>query len=211
MPEALPIALAGRITYQNGQRRPTEARPAFAASCKVPIDPRVRTFMSSSLIPPVAPIALQPGEGDARWFLGFLITIKSAAETTNGHVAVVEHLGTRGLGSPLHVHRNEDEWFYVTEGELTFWVGGETINAPAGSFVYGPRDVPHTFSVTSDRARFLLVTEPAGFEGFMRTLSVPAATLTLPPPSLQPPAPELMMATAAEYGIEILGPPGIPS
>jgi len=71
--------------------------------------------------------------------------------------------------------------------------------------------VPHTFIVTSDRARFLLVTEPAGFEGFMRTLSEPAATLTLPPPSLQPPAPELMMATAAGYGIEILGPPGIPS
>ena len=45
----------------------------------------------------------------------------------------------------------------------------------------------------------------------MRTLSEPAATLTLPPPSLQPPAPELMMATAAKYGIEILGPPGIPS
>jgi len=167
--------------------------------------------MSSSLIPSVAPIALQPGEGDARWFLGFLVTIKSTAETTNGRVAVVEHLGTQGLGSPLHVHRNEDEWFYVTEGELTFWVGGETITAPAGSFVYGPRDVPHTFSVTSGQARFLLVTEPAGFEGFMRTLSEPAATLTLPPPSLQPPAPELMMATAAKYGIEILGPPGIPS
>jgi quercetin dioxygenase-like cupin family protein len=167
--------------------------------------------MNSSLIPSVAPIALQPGEGDARWFLGFLVTIKSTAETNNGRVAVVEHLGTQGLGSPLHVHRNEDEWFYVTEGELTFWVGGETINAPAGSFVYGPRDVPHTFSVTSDQARFLLVTEPAGFEGFMRALSEPAQALTLPPPSLQQPAPELMMAAAAEYGIEILGPPGIPS
>ena len=167
--------------------------------------------MSSSLIPSVAPIALQPGEGDARWFLGFLVTLKSTAETTNGRVAVIEHLGTQGLGSPLHVHRNEDEWFYVTEGELTFWVGGETIKAPAGSFVYGPRDVPHTFIVTSDQARFLLVTEPAGFEGFMRTLSEPAANFTLPPPSLQPPAPELMMAAAAEYGIEILGPPGIPS
>jgi quercetin dioxygenase-like cupin family protein len=164
-----------------------------------------------SSIPSVAPIALQPGEGDARWFLGFLVTIKSTAETTGGRVGIVEHLGTQGLGSPLHVHRNEDEWFYVTEGELTFWVGGETISAPAGSFVYGPRDVPHTFTVTSDRARFLLVTEPAGFEGFMRSLSEPAATLTLPPPSVQPPAPDVMVANAAEYGIEILGPPGIPS
>ena len=85
------------------------------------------------------------------------------------------------------------------------------VKAPAGSFVYGPRDIPHTFIVSSAEARFLLVTEPAGFEGFMRALSEPAAALTLPPPSVQPPAPELMMATAAEYGIEILGPPGIPA
>jgi quercetin dioxygenase-like cupin family protein len=159
----------------------------------------------------VAPIALQPCEGEARWFLGVLATIKSSAETTDGRVAVIEHHAPQGSGSPLHVHRNEDEWFYVTDGELTFWVGGKTIEASAGSFVYGPRNVPHTFSVASAEARFLLVTEPAGFEGFLRTLSVPAQALTLPPPSVEPPTPELMMATAAEYNIEILGPPGIPA
>jgi quercetin dioxygenase-like cupin family protein len=167
--------------------------------------------MSTAQIPTIAPIALQPGEGEARWFLGLLATIKSSAETTDGRVAVIEHYAPQGAGSPLHVHRNEDEWFYVTEGELTFWVGGETIEASAGSFVYGPRNVPHTFSVTSAEARFLLVTEPAGFEGFLRALSVPAEALTLPPPSVQPPAPDLMMATAAEYNIEIVGPPGIPA
>ena len=166
--------------------------------------------MSITQISAVAPIALEPGAGEARWFLGVLATIKSSAETTDGRVAVIEHYAPQGAGSPLHVHRNEDEWFYVTEGELTFWVGGETIEASAGSFVYGPRNVPHTFGVTSAEARFLLVTEPAGFEGFLRTLSVPAEALTLPPPSVQPPAPELMMATAAEYNIEILGPPGLP-
>jgi hypothetical protein len=85
------------------------------------------------------------------------------------------------------------------------------IQAEAGAFVYGPRGIPHTFVVSSAEARFLLVTEPAGFEGFLRALSEPAQTLTLPPASVQPPAPELMMATAAEYGIEILGPPGIPA
>jgi len=101
--------------------------------------------------------------------------------------------------------------FYVTEGELTFWVGGRVIEAPAGSFVYGPRDIPHTFAVASPEARFLLVTEPAGFESFMRALSEPAQALTLPPATVQPPEPERMIALAAEYGIEILGPPGIPS
>ncbi len=65
---------------------------------------------------------------------------------------MLEHLSPRGSGSPLHVHHNEDEMFYVIDGELTLWVNGQTIVAPAGSFAYGPRDVPHTFTVTSDQA-----------------------------------------------------------
>ena len=157
------------------------------------------------------PIALLHDEGEALWFLGVLATIKASAETTDGRVAVIEHRAPQGSGSPLHVHHREDEWFYVTEGELTFWVGGQVIEAPAGSFVYGPREIPHTFTVTSPEARFLLVTEPAGFEDFMRALSEPAQALTLPPATIVPPPPERMAALAAEYGIEILGPPGIPA
>jgi quercetin dioxygenase-like cupin family protein len=154
-----------------------------------------------------APIALQPGEGEALWFLGCLVTVKASAATTNGTVAVLEHLGVQGLGSPLHLHRNEDEWFYVTEGELTFWIGDERITAPAGSFVFGPRGIPHAFTISSPQARFILVTEPAGFEAFVRALAVPAATRTLPPASVAPPAMDVMLAAAAEHGIEILGPP----
>jgi quercetin dioxygenase-like cupin family protein len=167
--------------------------------------------MSTMSTPSVGPIALQPGEGEARWFIGALGTIKAAAETTGGQVAVLEFRWPQGGGSPLHVHHDEDEWFYVIEGELTLWVGGEVIVAPAGTFVYGPRDIPHTFLVTSPEARFLMVTEPAPFADFVRTLSVPATDLTLPPASVEPPDPEHMTAVAAEYGIEILGPPGIPA
>jgi quercetin dioxygenase-like cupin family protein len=167
--------------------------------------------MSTTANPPVAPIALAPGEGESLWFLGVLATIKSSAETTAGRVAVIEHLAPHGAGSPLHVHRDEDEWFYVIEGQLTFWVGGTVIEAPAGSFVYGPRGVAHTFTVSSPEARFLLVAEPAGFEGFMRALAEPARSLSLPPAASAPPDMGLMLATAAEYGIEIVGPPGIPA
>jgi quercetin dioxygenase-like cupin family protein len=159
----------------------------------------------------VAPIALRDDQGEALWFLGVLATIKASSETTDGRVAVIHHLAPRGAGSPLHVHRREDEWFYVTEGELTFWIGGRVISAPAGSFVYGPRDVAHTFAVTSDEARFLLVTEPAGFEAFMRAVAEPAGTRTIPPALSVPPDPERLATIAAEYGIEILGPPGIPA
>jgi quercetin dioxygenase-like cupin family protein len=157
------------------------------------------------------PIAVPQGEGEARWFLGALCTIKASGDQTGGRAAVTENWAPRGHGSPLHVHQREDEWFYVLSGELTFWVDGRVTTAPEGSFVFGPRGVPHTFTVTSDEARFLLVVEPAGLDDFIRTLSEPADSLTLPPAGVEPPTMDAMMAAAAEHGIEILGPPGIPS
>src|SRR5256885_17120035 len=108
----------------------------------------------------LSPVALHKDEGEALWFLGVLATIKASRETTDGRVAVIEHLAPQGAGSPLHVHHNEDEWFYVTEGELTFWVGGQLTDAPAGSFVYGPPGVPPAFTVPSPQAPFLLATQP---------------------------------------------------
>jgi quercetin dioxygenase-like cupin family protein len=156
-------------------------------------------------------IALAPGEGEAKWFLGTLVTIKSSSESTAGRVSVMENLAPRGSGSPLHIHRNEDEWFYVIEGELTLWVGGEVHTAPADSFVYGPRGIPHTFTVSSEQARFLLVVEPAGFENFVRTVGEPAQRLEVPPPASEAPDIAAMTAAAAQYGVEIIGPPGIPT
>jgi hypothetical protein len=71
--------------------------------------------------------------------------------------------------------------------------------------------VPHTFIVSSDQARFLIVVQPAGFENFLLGLSEPAESLALPPASAEPPSLDAMMAAAATYELEILGPPGIPS
>ena len=159
----------------------------------------------------VAPIGLGPDEGEALWAFGALVTVKASSETTGGTVAVLEHLAPRGAGSPLHVHTREDEWFYVTEGVLTLWVGGRVIEAPAGAFVFGPRGVPHTFIVTSDEARFLLVTEPAGFEGMLRAAGRPAESLTIPPAPTEPPDMARIVEICSQHGIEILGPPGIPA
>ncbi len=167
--------------------------------------------MSTNHVHAPSPIALPPGEGEALWFMDFLATIKASAEETGGRVAVIHHAGPQGSGSPLHVHHHENEWFYILDGELTIWVDGQVIRAPAGSFVFGPQDTPHTFTVSSaSGARFLLVTEPAGFEAFMRSCAKPAQSLTLPPPS-DPPDLQQMTTIAAQYGIDILGPPGIPS
>ena len=95
-------------------------------------------------------------------------------------------------------------------GMLTFWVDGEVSEAPAGTFVFGPKGIPHTFTVTSEEARFLLVAEPAGFEAFVRAGAEPAERLEIPPAPTEPPDIGAMSTLAAEYGVEILGPPGIP-
>jgi len=107
----------------------------------------------------VSPIAYRQGEGETFWSFGALATVKASGETTGGRVGVIELLAPKGAGSPMHVHHREDEWFYVTEGELAFWVGGRVIPAAAGAFVFGPRDIPHTFMVRSALARFLLVAD----------------------------------------------------
>ena len=53
------------------------------------------------------------------------------------------------------MHHNKDEAFWVLEGELTFEVGEEMIKASPGSFLFGPKDFPHRYTVESGPARML--------------------------------------------------------
>jgi mannose-6-phosphate isomerase-like protein (cupin superfamily) len=107
--------------------------------------------------------------------------------------------------SPFHVHHNEDEAFYVLEGEITVYVGEEKIKADPGTWVYGPREVPHGFRIGgTSPARFLLLYTPAGFEQYFVDVGEPARELTLPP--AEPPNMERLMSVAPKYHIDILGP-----
>src|SRR4029079_8932904 len=109
---------------------------------------------------------LRPGEGQALWFLRNLIVGQATAETTGGAFGLVESLIAPGFSPPLHVHHREDESFYVLEGEVTMRCGDRTFRATAGSFVFLPRDVPHTFVVEGDApARMLTLLTPGGGEG----------------------------------------------
>jgi quercetin dioxygenase-like cupin family protein len=130
--------------------------------------------------------AHDPGEGEA-WWLGVLATIKASAEQTGGRYSVVEILAPDGYGSVLHVHHREDEGFYILEGEMTFYVGEQTIKAHPGSYLFGPKDVPHAFSVDSGPARLLFVFSPAGLEGLIREMGEPARSLTVPPSRMRSP------------------------
>jgi mannose-6-phosphate isomerase-like protein (cupin superfamily) len=154
--------------------------------------------------------AHEPGGGEAWWWFGVLATIKATAEQTGGRYSLVEILAPDGYEGVLHVHHFEDEGFYILEGEMTFYVGDETIKAGPGSFLFGPKDVPHAFRVDSGPARLLFVLSPAGMEGAIREIGEPARTLSVPPPPEAPPDEaemERLMAIATRYGGEILGPP----
>jgi quercetin dioxygenase-like cupin family protein len=80
--------------------------------------------------------SLGPGEGDARWVMGELDTIKATAPQTGGLFGLKESRATRGSGPPLHVHEHEDEACYVLEGEVTFLVGDDVISTSTGTWVY---------------------------------------------------------------------------
>src|SRR5829696_3891726 len=154
--------------------------------------------------------AHEPGEGEAWWWFGVLATFKATGEQTGGRYALVEILAPDGYESVLHVHHFEDEGFYILEGEMTFYVGDQTIKAQPGSFLLGPKEVPHAFTVDSGPARVLFVLSPAGFEDLVREMGESARELTIPPQPQAPPEEaemQRMAAIAARHGNEILGPP----
>jgi quercetin dioxygenase-like cupin family protein len=112
----------------------------------------------------------------------------------------------RGTGPPLHLHHNEDETFYVLEGEVTILVGDERIDLAAGDYLFGPREIAHAYVVRSERARMLVTASPAGVEQFFVNLGIPVTGTEPPTDAVMPPMDELVRLFA-DYGCEILGPP----
>ena len=141
-----------------------------------------------------------PGEGTAIWHIDTLMTFKALSEDTGGRLAVWEQLLPRRSSPPLHVHSEEDEAWFVLEGELTFQVGDRTCSAATGSFVWAPRGLPHTFRVDSPTARVLALAVPGRFDRFVRATGRPAEEPTLPPPPEGPPDMAALGGEAAWHG-----------
>ena len=133
------------------------------------------------------PYALAAGGGKAWAWFGSTVTIKASSRGAG----VTEVLMAPGDEPPLHVHRHEDEWLYVLEGTMTFHAGGENYRGGAGAFVSFPRGIPHTFSVESPSARFLVVNTPGGFERMFER---------------QPQTPEEAVSALTAFGMDVVGP-----
>jgi len=151
------------------------------------------------------PIIHKPNEGEALWCVGALTTVKASGEQTSGAYALIEDLAPRGDGPPLHRHPEDDEAFYILDGELTFFFeDGQSIEAPAGSFVHIPGGTVHAFRVASDTARYLIITTPQ-HERFYRAIAEPAQTRQIPPE--MPMDMEKIGAACEAYGVEGVGSP----
>ena len=141
------------------------------------------------------------------WFINNLVHIRVDGDASSGALALMDARGRRGDMPPLHVHRRDDETFYVLEGELKLFVADEEIVLGPGEAAFAPRDVPHAYRVESDEAHWLVITGPAGFDAFVREVSEPAPADEMPPHG-RPVDPAFLGQAAAKAGIEILGPPG---
>jgi len=163
--------------------------------------------MQEKTTPRLEPAAVRTSEGEARWWFGGLAEIKATAADTGGQMTIVEVTQHPGAEAPLHVHYRDDEGFWVLEGDVTFEVGDQTIEASAGDYVFGPRDIPHRFTVGDQGCRMLFILVPGGIEDLIRATSEPAPSRTLPPPPEAEPTSEEMeglKAVIKEHGYELL-------
>jgi quercetin dioxygenase-like cupin family protein len=141
----------------------------------------------SNLFKPNVPYALAAGAGEALSWFQASVTLKASSREL-GAAEIVIYPGDE---PPLHVHKNEDEWFYMLDGKVTFHVGGENYSGAVGSFVSFPRGIPHTFTIESASARFLVMNTPGGFERMFE---------------LAPKTVEEAVRALTAYGMEVVGP-----
>jgi quercetin dioxygenase-like cupin family protein len=163
--------------------------------------------MTEQATQPLEPLVVRNDEGEAHWWFGALAEIKATAADTGGLMSIVEVSEPPGIEAPLHVHHRDDEGFWVLEGDVSFEVGDETIEASAGDYVFGPREIPHRFTVGDGGCRMLFILVPGGIEDVIRATSEPALSRTLPPPPEAEPSPEEiegLKAIVKEHGYELL-------
>ena len=135
---------------------------------------------------------LDGDSGEVLRFSGAEFLVKASADTTGGAFTIIEEV--RPLDTPLHVHANEDELFYVLEGEHVFRCGDTEFHVGPGGMVFAPRGVPHAHRRVVPRVgRFLTLASPAGLENFFRELAAAERAAS--------PMPEAYASVSMKYGV----------
>ncbi len=141
------------------------------------------------------------GEGRPVHVLGADLTIKISSLDTNGAFTVFEGHTPPLEGPPLHRHRNQDEWWYIGQGEYRFEVDGKEIYASAGATVFAPRGSRHTFqNVGSEPGWTITTVVPGGVDLFFEELETAVPRGAVPDRAK-------MLPIFEKHGQELLGPP----
>lgn len=153
------------------------------------------------------PLARGPVEGEALWVLGGLFRYTAVNAETGAYLAC-EVKAPAGFAIPVHFHEDEEEGFYVAQGEVTIFLGEEERRLSAGGFALAPRGIPHAFRCeTPDAILLLLITPGSKHEALFRELGEPASDRLGPPARTARPDPAAMGEIAARNGTQIVGPP----
>ena len=118
------------------------------------------------------PLVLAPGEGRS-FPMGRLSAVFKADEAESGDRYSISEwwLDPHTKGPGAHSHP-EDDVFFVLGGTMTFFVGGEWVDAPTGSFVLAPGGEPHDFQNRGDvPSGFLNISAPGDFEDRMPAIA----------------------------------------
>jgi quercetin dioxygenase-like cupin family protein len=143
--------------------------------------------------------------GPAYWGPGDHYTFLVTGEESGGAYFAMEALVPPGGGPPPHIHRREDETFYLVEGRIEFVLGEKTITAGPGDFVNVPRGTVHCFRNTgTETARMVLTFTPAGMERFFEETLEPAPNGVEHAPDNIDQVTARYVAAAAKYGLEFI-------
>jgi quercetin dioxygenase-like cupin family protein len=156
------------------------------------------------------PFEINNSKAPAYWHVNILWAMLATGDQTAGQYSLMEEWCPKFSGPPPHFH-DQDEAFYVIEGDITFLTNGQRLQATDGSFVAVPAGTIHSFRIDSETAHILNFYAPAGFEQTVIQQGLPASTRTIPPADFKDPPMdfEKMKQVFQEYGMHTVREPDV--
>jgi quercetin dioxygenase-like cupin family protein len=145
----------------------------------------------------------QPGDQQQlEWLDGGTLAMLLDGAATDGQLMIGRFDVAKGEAPPYHKHLREDEVFLLIKGTALVWVDDQEMELSEGGIVFLPKNIPHAYRITSERADLLMINTPAGIEGMFRETG---RDKTLPRPDGFRVSPD--PAISEKYGNVIVGPP----